>query len=67
MPWDTDLHGVHLAIAAYVGTPLRVVAGPGTGKTYALMRRVARRIYSKIVESVLKFPAAANSREQSDD
>jgi DNA helicase II / ATP-dependent DNA helicase PcrA len=42
MAWDTDLHGVHRAIAAYPGTPLRVVAGPGTGKTYALMRRVAR-------------------------
>jgi DNA helicase II / ATP-dependent DNA helicase PcrA len=42
MPWDTNLHGVHRAIAAYPGTPLRVVAGPGTGKTYALMRRVAR-------------------------
>jgi DNA helicase II / ATP-dependent DNA helicase PcrA len=42
MPWDTGLNGVHLAIAAYPGTPLRVVAGPGTGKTFALMRRVAR-------------------------
>jgi|HubBroStandDraft_6_1064221.scaffolds.fasta_scaffold21489_5 stage III sporulation protein SpoIIIAA len=31
-------------IAAYNGTPLRVVAGPGTGKTYALMRRVARML-----------------------
>lgn len=42
MAWDTGLHGVHLAIAAYPRTPLRVVAGPGTGKTFALMRRVAR-------------------------
>jgi superfamily I DNA/RNA helicase len=42
MPWDTGLNGVHLAIAAYPDTPLRVVAGPGTGKTFALMRRVAR-------------------------
>ncbi|MGB8989045.1 MAG: ATP-dependent helicase, partial [Candidatus Sulfotelmatobacter sp.] len=42
MAWDTGLNGVHLAIAAYPGTPLRVVAGPGTGKTFALMRRVAR-------------------------
>ena len=42
MAWDTGLHGVHLAIARYPGTPLRVVAGPGTGKTFALMRRVAR-------------------------
>src|ERR1700684_4622367 len=42
MAWDTGLQGVHLAIAPYPGTPLRVVAGPGTGKTFALMRRVAR-------------------------
>jgi DNA helicase II / ATP-dependent DNA helicase PcrA len=41
MAWDTNLHGVHLAIARYPGTPPRVVAGPGTGKTFALMRRVA--------------------------
>jgi len=40
--WDSGLEGVHLNIAAYPGTPLRVVAGPGTGKTYALMRRIAR-------------------------
>lgn len=39
---DTGLQGPHLNIAAFAGTPLRVVAGPGTGKTFALMRRVAR-------------------------
>lgn len=37
-----SLVGPHLQIAAYVGSPLRVIAGPGTGKTYALMRRVTR-------------------------
>ena len=42
MAWDTGLQAPHLNIAAYPGTPLRVVAGPGTGKTFALMRRVAR-------------------------
>jgi DNA helicase II / ATP-dependent DNA helicase PcrA len=42
MPWHTGIQGTHLNIAAYPGTPLRVVAGPGTGKTFALMRRVAR-------------------------
>jgi DNA helicase-2/ATP-dependent DNA helicase PcrA len=42
MPWNTGIQGTHLSIAAYNGTPLRVVAGPGTGKTFALMRRVAR-------------------------
>ena len=48
MAWDTNLYGVHLAIAAYPGTPLRVVAGPGTGKTFALMRRVARLLEAGI-------------------
>ena len=48
MAWDTNLHGVHLAIAGYPGTPLRVVAGPGTGKTFALMRRVARLLEAGI-------------------
>lgn len=42
MPWNTGLVGVHLAIAGYPNSPLRVLAGPGTGKTFAMMRRVAR-------------------------
>jgi DNA helicase-2/ATP-dependent DNA helicase PcrA len=42
LAWDTGLDGVHLAIAGYPDSPLRVLAGPGTGKTYAMMRRVAR-------------------------
>jgi len=42
MLWNTGLQGTHLNIAAYPGTPLRVLAGPGTGKTFALMRRAAR-------------------------
>jgi len=29
-------------VAVYDGSPLRVIAGPGTGKTFALMRRIAR-------------------------
>jgi DNA helicase II / ATP-dependent DNA helicase PcrA len=44
MAWNDDLTGVHLTIAGHVGPFLRVVAGPGTGKTFALMRRVARLI-----------------------
>ena len=42
MAWDTGLAGPSLNIAAYTGTPLRVMAGPGTGKTFAIMRRIAR-------------------------
>ena len=44
MPWNDDLQGPSLEIASSNESPLRVVAGPGTGKTFALMRRVARLI-----------------------
>ncbi len=39
--WDDDLEGTPLRIAGLDHTPIRVMAGPGTGKTFALMRRVA--------------------------
>ncbi|MCD4751011.1 MAG: ATP-dependent helicase [Thermoanaerobaculales bacterium] len=42
MKWDQDLDGPALRIAATNHSPLRVIAGPGTGKTFALMRRVTR-------------------------
>ena len=42
MAWDDNLSGSAREIAATSRSPLRVVAGPGTGKTFALMRRVAR-------------------------
>jgi DNA helicase II / ATP-dependent DNA helicase PcrA len=42
MKWDENLLGVAREIAATDNSPLRVLAGPGTGKTYALKRRVAR-------------------------
>ena len=48
MPWDANLAGPHLPIAAWAGSPLRVIAGPGTGKTYALMRRVTRFLESHV-------------------
>lgn len=41
-PWHDGLTGVHRAIAEVTDSPLRVLAGPGTGKTFALTRRVAR-------------------------
>ena len=40
MPWNTGLQGVHLNIASYAGSPLRVVAGPETGLCYNSMRKV---------------------------
>lgn len=42
MPWNDGLQGQALQIAATPNSPLCVVAGPGTGKTFALMRRLAR-------------------------
>lgn len=42
MKWDDGLKGPAKTIASTTATPLCVVAGPGTGKTFALMRRVAR-------------------------
>lgn len=44
MRWDDGLDGVARHIAEESSSPLRIVAGPGTGKTFALMRRVARLI-----------------------
>ena len=42
MTWNTGLSGPALSIASTNQNPLRVVAGPGTGKSFALKRRVAR-------------------------
>jgi len=42
MPWNDNLTGAALRVAESPNSPLRVVAGPGTGKTFALMRRVTR-------------------------
>jgi hypothetical protein len=42
MAWDDGLVGVALSIAGTEESPLRVLAGPGTGKTYAMKRRVMR-------------------------
>lgn len=40
--WDDGLVGPARRIAELNHTPMRVLAGPGTGKTFALTRRVAR-------------------------
>lgn len=43
--WNDGLTGTALDIAQSDRSPLRVVAGPGTGKSFALMRRVARLLH----------------------
>lgn len=42
MPWRDGLTGTALEIARTTSTPLRVMAGPGTGKSYAMKRRLMR-------------------------
>jgi len=42
MIWSDNLDGVHRDIAAATETPNRVMAGPGTGKSYAMKRRLMR-------------------------
>lgn len=42
MSWNKNLKGTALEIAATDDSPLCVMAGPGTGKSFALKRRVAR-------------------------
>lgn len=46
MVWNDGLQGVALEIAQTDRTPLRVTAGPGTGKSFAMKRRVARLLES---------------------
>ena len=48
MPWDDGLVGNARDIAAFDGAPLRVQAGPGTGKTFVLQRRVMRALEAGI-------------------
>ncbi|MGI8836531.1 MAG: ATP-dependent helicase [Pyrinomonadaceae bacterium] len=42
MPWDDGLAGSARDIAGTHDSPLRVMAGPGTGKSFVMKRRVAR-------------------------
>ncbi|OGA69347.1 MAG: hypothetical protein A3F77_13535 [Betaproteobacteria bacterium RIFCSPLOWO2_12_FULL_67_28] len=46
MSWDEGLTGTARNIAATNDNPLRVMAGPGTGKSFAMKRRVARLLES---------------------
>lgn len=46
MSWDDGLAGTARIIAATDDNPLRVMAGPGTGKSFAMKRRVARLLES---------------------
>lgn len=41
MPWFDGLDDDQRAVASHVGSHARVLAGPGTGKTYVMTRRMA--------------------------
>lgn len=45
--WNDKLTGSSLQIAQTTNSPVWVAAGPGTGKTFALMRRIARLLEEK--------------------
>lgn len=51
MAWDTELNpdGVAYAIASALEPRVRVIAGPGTGKSFAMKRRVARLLESGVL------------------
>jgi len=48
MPWNDGLVGTALQIASSNDSPLRVMAGPGTGKSFAMKRRIARLLEEQI-------------------
>jgi superfamily I DNA/RNA helicase len=48
MPWNDDLTGTALQIASTTESPLRVMAGPGTGKSFAMKRRIARLLEEQV-------------------
>ena len=49
MAWDDGIAGPHRDIAAHPARMLHVLAGPGTGKTFAMMRRIARLLYDNVI------------------
>jgi len=46
--WRAGIEGATLRIAETDHSPLRVLAGPGTGKTFALMRRILRLVQTGV-------------------
>lgn len=65
MPWDEDLTPEQRVAASHVGTHARLLAGPGTGKTLALTRRIVYLVQEEGVAPseimVLTFTRAATA------
>jgi DNA helicase II / ATP-dependent DNA helicase PcrA len=69
MHWDAGLGGVHRLIAVDESAQMHVLAGPGTGKTFAMMRRIARLLEKgvppeRILAITFTRTAAKDLREQ---
>lgn len=69
MTWQEGIVGVQLDIARETRSPLHVLAGPGTGKTLAMMRRIARLLEEgadpkRILAVSFTRTAARDLREQ---
>jgi len=62
MPWDDhlDRNSPAYAIAADLSQSIRVVAGPGTGKSFGLKRRVARLLETGVAPTRILSIAAWN-------
>ncbi len=65
MPWDDGLTAEQRTAASHVGRHARLLAGPGTGKTLTLTRRVAYLVRERCVAPseimVLTFTRAATA------
>ena len=63
MPWDDDLLDEQRGAAAHTGSPARLLAGPGTGKTLTLTRHVCFLIAEKDISpnkiQIVTFTRAA--------
>ncbi len=55
MSWNNGLEGEALEIARSVSKRLRVMAGPGTGKSYAMKKRIMRLIEEEKVKPDQNF------------
>jgi DNA helicase II / ATP-dependent DNA helicase PcrA len=67
MAWDEGLKkdGIAYKIAAATGKRVRVIAGPGTGKSFAMKRRVARLLEAEIAPN--KILAVTFTRVAAED
>jgi ATP-dependent DNA helicase UvrD/PcrA len=64
MPWSDGMivGSAAYAIAASTNPRIRVVAGPGTGKSFAVKRRVARLLESGVRTAFYLSPSRVSRR-----